>query len=98
MSETNGNPASEWRERFDRLEASHIRLMTDHEVFVAEQDREWERQKERWREYEIDREAAKVRGAQIDAQLTALGERIDQLVSGFGEFLRRAANGGKGNA
>jgi hypothetical protein len=40
--------------RFNRLEASHVKLMTDHEgfvkeheAFVAEQEREWQNQQER---------------------------------------------------
>jgi len=84
MSETNGS-----EDRLDRLEASHVRLMTEHELFmkrheafVAEQDREWERQKERWREYDAWREQDRARGAALD-------ERIDKLVSGIGEFMRQ---------
>ena len=63
MSDTNGHNASpkpEWLERLDRLDASHVKLMTDfevawakHEQFVEEQDREWERQQERWRQYDL---------------------------------------------
>lgn len=88
MSETNGS-----NDRLDRLEASHVRLMTEHELFmkkheafVAERDREWERQKERWREYyalrDQDRKESAARGAALD-------ERIDKLVSGIGEFMPR---------
>lgn len=88
MSETNRS-----KDQLDRLEARHVRLMTEHELFmkeheafVAEQDREWERQKERWREYdawrEQDRRDSAARGAELD-------ERIDKLVSGIGEFMRQ---------
>jgi hypothetical protein len=60
----------------------HELFMKRHEAFVAEQDREWERQKERWREYDAWREQDRARGAALD-------ERIDKLVSGIGEFMRR---------
>ncbi len=88
MGETNGS-----EDRLDRLEASHVRLMTEHELFmkrheafVEEQDREWERQKERWREYDARREQDRKESA---ARGAALDERIDKLVSGIGEFMRR---------
>ena len=79
-------------EQLDRLEASHVKLMTEHEVFVkehearvAEQDREWERQQERWRQNDLqrekDREDSRLRGAELD-------RRIADMVSGFGEFIR----------
>jgi len=76
-------------ERLQRLEASHVQLMTDHELFVkqheefvAEQEREWERQKERWRQYDIQRQEDRERGIALD-------KRIADLVSGIGEFKRR---------
>jgi hypothetical protein len=69
-------------ERIQILQASHVKLMTDleifwqkHEVFVAEQDREWERQKERWR--------------QADVRAKDLDERIEKMVGGIGEFIRQ---------
>lgn len=79
------------QEEFDRLTASHVKLMTDHEVFVhehdkrvAEQDREWERQAERWRRYdearERDRKEQKARDEAID-------KRIADLVSGIGALV-----------
>jgi hypothetical protein len=90
MSETNGNPKDEpTKDRLDRLEASHVRLMTDHEVFVkehekwvAEQEREWERQKERWAKYDERCEQDRLRRVELD-------ERLDKLVSGIGELIRR---------
>ena len=51
MSETNGNEP-EWLERLERVEASHVKLMTDHEVFVKEQERDWRQQRKRWRKAE----------------------------------------------
>ena len=41
MSETNGHnsPKPEWLERLDRLDASHVKLMTDYELFVQGQQR-----------------------------------------------------------
>lgn len=88
MSDTNGTPEKP-QDRLARVEASHVQLMTDHELFVRqqeaawarhekfveEQNREWERQQERWK--------------QQDARDKALGERIDKLVSGIGEFIRQ---------
>jgi len=86
MSDTNGQND---QTRLDRLEASHVKLMTDyglfvtaqeqawarHEKFVAEQELAWKRQQEHW---ERQRERDK-----------ALDERIDKLVGGIGEFMRR---------
>jgi hypothetical protein len=77
-------------ERIQALEASHIRLMTDHEVFlkeqeaawrkheafVAKQDLEWERDRERWKE-------ARERGRELD-------ERISKMIGGIGEFMRQS--------
>ena len=88
MSETNGNPEKP-QDRLARLEESHVKLMTDHEMFVRdqeaawakhekfveEQEREWARQQELWKE-------SAARGKALD-------ERIDKLVSGIGEFIRR---------
>ena len=52
------------------------------------QDREWERQKERWRQYDLqrekDREESRARGADID-------RRIADLVSGIGEFISKGS-------
>ncbi len=93
MSETNGENDLSLSERLKRLEASHVKLMTDHEVswarhekWVAEQEAEWDREKERWKrrdlEYERDREAWKAADME-------LGRRIADLVSGFGSFIAR---------
>jgi hypothetical protein len=80
-----------FQERLERLEASHVQLMTDHEMlvkeheaFLAEQDREWQRQQERWRQYEVQRQEDRERGAALD-------RRIAELVSGIGEFIRQSA-------
>jgi hypothetical protein len=90
MSETNGQGESRldrMQEQLERVQASHVKLMTDHEVawakhekFVEEQDREWERQKERWREYDLQRQEDRERGAELD-------DRIAKLVSGIGAFI-----------
>lgn len=80
-------------ERLKRLEHSHVQLMTNHDVFVREhmkrveeQDREWQRQLERWpksdEQREQDRRETRSRGEEID-------RRISDLVSGIGEFMRR---------
>jgi G:T-mismatch repair DNA endonuclease (very short patch repair protein) len=85
MGETNGQSES----RLDRLEASHIKLMTEHEVFwshhrefVAEQERAWARHEAWLRDYdercESDRQERK-----------ALENRMADLIIGIGEFIRR---------
>jgi hypothetical protein len=99
MSDVNGKGESRldrMEEILDRLEASHVKLMTDHEVawaqhlkFVEQQDREWERQKESWKE----NEAAHQRFLVADV---ALGKRVDDLVSGIGALIRRIGEGGGG--
>jgi len=77
-------------DRLARLEASHVRLMTEHEVFwkehlefVKSQDIAWARHQEFQRQYEEDRKESARRGADLD-------KRISDLVSGMGEFMRRA--------
>ena len=96
MSETNGHGESRLdriEQLLDRVTASHVKLMTDHELawakhekFVEQQDREWERQKELWKQrdaqYEVDRRAWK----EADE---ALGKRITDLVSAFGDYIAR---------
>jgi hypothetical protein len=84
MSDTNGQNES----RLDRIEASHVKLMTDHALFVAEQDRAGERhqifvkeQDEHWRRYEAQRQEDRERGIALD-------KRIADLASGTGEFMR----------
>jgi len=86
MSETNGQSES----RLDRLEASHIKLMTDHEVFwahhqefVAQQERAWARHDAWVAEQELAWERQKERDAALDA-------RIEKLVSGIGSFIANA--------
>jgi hypothetical protein len=75
-------------ERLQQLEASHIRLMTQHEVFVLEQEAAWKRhqqfvaeQEQSWKQYQIWRQEEKQRGIEIDA-------RIAKMISGIGEFIR----------
>jgi hypothetical protein len=67
---------------------SHVKLMTEcklawsrHKEFVEEQNREWERQQERWKQHDRWRQEEKERGVELD-------RRIAQLVSGIGEFIR----------
>jgi len=86
MNDTNGQSNES---RLDRLEASHVKLMTDceivwsqHREWMAEQEREWERQKERWKQHDIDRAESAARGKAID-------ERIDKLISVVGALMPR---------
>ena len=73
--------------------ASHVKLMTDHELFVKEQDRAWERHERFVAEHErfvAEQDRAWERQKERDALINA---RIDKLVSGIGRFI--ADNGGK---
>jgi hypothetical protein len=88
MSETNGNSG----DRLERLEASHVRLMTEHELFVKEHEKfvatqalEWKRQKKRWRKSDLQRQEDYQRE---QARGAALDMRIEKLVSGLGQFIR----------
>lgn len=76
-------------ERLERLEESHVKLMTEHEVawaqhekFREQQDIEWDRQQKRWAQNELDRKAERERGADLD-------RRISDLVSAIGEYIRK---------
>jgi hypothetical protein len=66
--------------------------MTEHELFVKEQERAWERNQQSWdrhadwlRQYEAQRQEERERGAKLD-------ERIDKLVGGIGEFIRQSGS------
>jgi hypothetical protein len=80
-------------ERFEALEASHVKLMTEHEVAVRANNRSWRRHRKWLKEYEAQRE--KDRLARERDRLEAvergreLDKRIADLVSGIGEFMRR---------
>lgn len=86
MSETNGNSESRpdrldrLQEQLERVTASHVQLMTDHEVFVREHQ-EFERKYDLQREQ--DRKDEYERGVRLD-------ERIAKLLSGMGAFIREA--------
>jgi chaperonin cofactor prefoldin len=78
MSDTNGaNPKPEWLERLERVEASHIKVMTDFEVFAAEHAKFVKEQDERGR-------ALDKRLDRMEAHEERIDERIDKLVSGIG--------------
>jgi hypothetical protein len=90
MSETNGGNDLSFSERLKALEASHVKLMTDHELawaqhekFVEQQDREWERQKEAWTQNDLGHK----KFLEADA---VLAQRIADLVSGIGAFIKTA--------
>jgi hypothetical protein len=79
------------RDRLDTLEASHVALMTDFELFVkehekrvAEQDAEWERSKERWRQFDTWREQEYKRQIQRDIETD---RRIRDLVTAVGKLI-----------
>jgi hypothetical protein len=62
--------------------------MTDHEVFLREQERAWERNQRSWDEHadwlrKYDARCEKDRQDRVD-----LDKRIADLVSGMGEFMR----------
>ena len=84
--------AISFEQSLKRLEASHVQLMTDHEIawkehleFVEQQDEAWARHKEWLKKYEeqqeVEREIARRRGEDLD-------QRIADLVSGIGEYIR----------
>jgi hypothetical protein len=75
--------------RLEKLEASHIKLMTEHEVFLAEQERAWQRNDREWARhqewltrFEKQREQDRERNVELD-------KRISDLVRGIGEFMRQ---------
>ena len=90
MSESNGHGESlkDIRETLQAVTASHVKLMTDHALFVKEQERAWERHAS-WVREQDERHAAWVR--EQDVQSKARGERLDEriaeLVSAKGTFI-----------
>jgi len=86
MSETNGHnaPKPEWLDRLERVEASHVKVMTDFEVFAQrheqwaiEYERRWEAQEKRGKALDKRLDRLEANGERLDA-------RIDKLVSGIG--------------
>ncbi len=76
-------------ERLNALDASHVRLMTEHEVFVREQEKSWEENRKAWAEHRAWLKEYDARCAQDRLDRVALFKRIEDLVSGMGEFIRR---------
>jgi len=81
------------QDQLEKLTQSHAKLMTEcevawsrHKEFVEEQNREWQRRQERWKQYDNWRQEEKTRGTELD-------RRIAQLVSGIGEFMRDQKKG-----
>jgi len=83
----------DFEETLRALEASHVKLMTDHELEVRKNERAWRRHRKWLKEYEAqraidearyqrDRQEATERGRELD-------KRISELVSGIGEFMRQ---------
>jgi hypothetical protein len=71
------------RERLEALEASHVRLMTDHELFLKEQELAWEKHQAfmaEHREFVAERDRAWQRQQE---RWVKIDERIDKLVSGL---------------
>jgi hypothetical protein len=72
------------KDRLDTLEASHVALMTDFELFVKEHEKRVAEQDARWERFETDRVAAyrreQERGAAID-------QRIGDLVTAIGKLI-----------
>jgi hypothetical protein len=86
MSEANGHnaPKPEWMERLDRVEASHVKLMTAFEIFSARQDRAWERHEKFVAEHDKFVAEQDRRRQDQKARDEALDARIDKLVSAIG--------------
>jgi hypothetical protein len=97
MSKTNGDkPKPEWMERLDRVEASHVRLMTDFEVWTRQHERDREADRAAWKaQLAVDHAEWVARGDAIDKRIAALGEatdkRISALVAAMGEFIARVS-------
>lgn len=68
-------------ERFARLEASHVQLMTDHEVFLHEQEKAWERNRAAWERHEKWLAAYEAQREKDRADARELDARISRLVS-----------------
>ncbi len=77
-------------ERFQRLEESHVRLMTQHEVFVQEQERSWQEHKEFVKEQDAWKRDYDARCESDRRERRELDKRIADLVSGIGEYIRRS--------
>ena len=94
MSENNGHTES-WRERLDRVEASHVKLMTYHEVFVREQEKAWQREDKAWRRL---RKRERERDEAYDRRFKEMGEALDariaRLVTAIGTFVGAKPQGG----
>jgi hypothetical protein len=81
------------KERLDQIEASHVRLMTEHELEVRRNDKAWKRHRRWLREYREQLKVDEEKWRATDARFADLGDRIEQLVSGIGAFI--AAQGKK---
>jgi hypothetical protein len=81
-------------ERLAALEASHVKLMTEHEVEVRKNDKAWRRHRKWLKEYEAQRAAADARYERDRLEAIERGRELDKriadLVSGIGEFMRQA--------
>lgn len=83
----NGKP-----DRFERLEASHVRLMTDLELFSKAQDKAWKQHRRRMKDFdrrlrENEADHKRMR-EEADQRNTELRDRIAELTSGMGAFIR----------
>lgn len=81
------------KERFDLLEASHVRVMTELEMEVRKNDKAWRRHRRFVRDLDLSRKAEDARWAEHRVAHEDLDRRIAELVSGIGAFI--AAQGGK---
>jgi hypothetical protein len=79
----------EFAEQLKALEASHVQLMTQHKVFVREQEKSWDENRAAWAEHRAWLKEYDARCAQDRIDRLALDKRIADLVSGIGEFMRR---------
>jgi hypothetical protein len=71
------------KERLELIEASHIKLMTDHEMFVRDQEKAWSRHEQFVREQEKAWTAQAARDAKLD-------ERVDKLIAAIGRLVEIA--------
>jgi hypothetical protein len=74
---------NEREERYIKMAVDLKTMELEHARFKAAQDAEWRRQQELWRMYERARKDEIERGRELD-------NRIANLISGIGEFIRGA--------
>ena len=74
------------RDRLDTLEASHVALMTDFELFVKQHEKRVAEQDARWQQFDTWREQEYKRQLERDVETD---RRIRDLVTAIGKLIER---------